>query len=203
MPAVCKEFAEWHRIAEAAKALKDADDGNYWLSMIDIAENHEENQANLVETAETCTSTIDRLVTEGLRTDVEIQVKVAGTLKISEGKEKICAPLAKVAKTFAKSVTKARDEKLAALAAPYKKIGITGDRLKVCMDWDGIVLRGVGGRELSSPKARKTASVMFATLGPASDTGLYTIRRFAFHGDKLTAVTEKEYILKPGAAGYR
>lgn len=203
MPGKCKEFVEWHRIAEAAKVLLDSDDMNYWLTEIDIAENDEKNQEGLVAQSAKCTSEMDRLLAEGLKTDITIDTRIAHKITLAEGKEKICAPLAKAAKTFAKSVTKARDEKLAAATAPYKKVGITGDRLQVCIQWHGYMLRGVGGRELASPRDRKTPSLMFATLGPASDTGLYTIRRFAFRGDKLISVTEQQFLRMPGAAGYR
>jgi hypothetical protein len=201
--AFCTEFAKWHRVAEAQRALFDAEQWNWWLTQIDVASNHEENQEKLVASAENCTKEMERLLSDGLATDVSVMVgQPQRAVSLAHAKDEICAPLAKVAKGFAKQVSAEREKRLAAIAAPYKKAGITGDRLDLCIHYDNAVFRGIGGNELSSPAQIKRAGVLFVTLGPSSDDGTYTVTKYVFKGDKLVSSLDAQYILKPGSKAY-
>jgi hypothetical protein len=124
-------------------------------------------------------------------------------ITMGEAKEKVCAPLAKAAASFGKDVTQAHDDRVAKVAAPYKAAGIGGDRLALLVDHVAYAMYGVGGGELRTPQQLKTAAVIFELLGPNTDSGLYTVRRYQFKGDKLVATTSQDYYKRPGAKAFK
>ena len=202
--AMCKEFVAWHQLAEAEAALTDAAQWNYFLEQIDIASNHEENGATMVASAARCNSELDRLLAAGMPTDIAIRIGNSKpiTIPMRDAKAKVCAPLAKRSKSFATDVSTARTERYAETAAPYKKIGITGDRLDLLVDHASYAMYAVGGAELTTPKQLKSAAIIFELLGPGT-AGTYTLRRYQFRGDKLVATTSREFLLKPGSKHYK
>jgi hypothetical protein len=202
--AMCKEFVAWHQLAEAEAALKDTHGWNYFLSQIDVATNHEENGAKMIASAARCNSELDRLIAAGMPTTVAIRIDGTPplTIPMKDAKAKVCAPLAKASKSFAKDVGAARAARLAETAAPYKKVGITGDRLELLVDHVDYAMYAVGGAELKTPKQLKAARVIFELLGPGTE-GTYTLRRYQFSGDKLVKTTSREFLLKPASKFYK
>jgi hypothetical protein len=174
-----------------------------WLDEIDIASNHEENQPKLVASAALCTKEMDRLLAEGMPTDVPIKVGVSEyvLMTMKDAKAKVCDTLARRAKTFAKDVGTARPQRTAATAAPYKKVGITGDRLALLVDHIDYAMYGVGGGKLTTPAQLKRANVIFELLGPDTD-GIYILRRYQFRGDALISTSSGDFIRRPPARFY-
>lgn len=198
----CREFATWYRVAEAERALTDAQDWIYLTSQIDTSTRNIDNGPKLVEASVTCGKELDRLFAAGMSPELEIEVGMRPiTVKLGAAKQQICEPLAGLAKTYAKDAVAALAAKRAHAAAPYKAVGIKGERLALLVDHVDYAMFASGGRELTTPKQLKTASIIFELLGDQSS--IWTVRRYEFKGDKLISTTEKEYFLKPGAAAFK
>jgi len=201
---MCDEFRTYHLLAEGEKAAGEAKDWLRFLANIDMATNHEENGAKMAASAKKCVSEIERLAAAGMPMDVV--VRIANTdpveLPMSQVKDKICAPLAKAAGSFAKDVGTARTERTEAIAKPYKAAGITGERLNLLVDHIDYAMYGVGGNQLRTPQQLKNAKVIFELLGPGTD-GLYTLRRYQFSGDKIVSTSSRDFWVRPGAKFYK
>jgi hypothetical protein len=204
---ICDEFKKYHQLAEAQKALQAAQQWNFLLTQIDKSTSHEEGQANLVKTAAACTATLDRLSAAGMPMDIKVTVRAGGDgfeVTMKDAKAKVCDPLTKAASTFAKDVSGARAKAAEAAAAPFKKLGVTGERLSfLASHFDYYAMYGVGGNQLRSPQQLKSAKVIFELLGPNTATGRYTLRRYQFNGDKLVSTTERDFIVRPGAKFFK
>jgi hypothetical protein len=200
----CKSFVAWHQLAEAEAALTDAQQWNYFLTEIDVASNHEENGATMAASAARCNAELDRLLAAGMPTDIPLRIGNSQpiTIPMRDAKSKVCAPLAKRSKSFASDVGTARAERYAKTAAPYKKVGITGDRLALLVDHASYAMFAVGGAELTTPRQLKAPAVIFELLGPGTQ-GTYTLRRYTFRGDKLVSTTMREFLLRPGRKHYK
>jgi hypothetical protein len=200
----CKTFVAYHQLAEAEAALTDSQQWNYFLTEIDIASNHEENGATMAASAARCNAELTRLLAAGMPTDIPVRIGNSKPIMIPmrDAKAKVCAPLAKASKSFATDVATARTERYAETAAPYKKVGITGDRLNLLVDHASYAMYAVGGAELTTPKQLKSAAIIFELLGPGTE-GTYTLRRYTFRGDKLVSTTSREFLLRPGAKHYK
>lgn len=197
---VCVPFERAVRIAQVAHAIYEAQDRAMWITQINKDTHDPEEAATLLETAKQCTEAA--ALVDGLGAgDYELHLEQL-TLHMDEANEKVCIPLMTAAKAFGKEVTAAKAAREAEQYGPFKKAGIGGDKLEVCgQNWRSNI-RGVGGGVLS-PAQIKKASVLFVRLGPATDTGLYSLRRFAFKGDKLVSSTEKNFIGLPGAGAFK
>lgn len=203
--ATCTEFVAWHQLAEAEAALTDAQQWNYFLAEIDMATNHEENQAKLVASAARCTRELDRLLAAGMPQDIAIKVGNSRpiTIAMRDAKAKVCAPLVTASASFAKDVGAARTKREAEIAAPYKKAGAAGDRLKLLVDHADYAMYAIGGRELTTPAQLAKAGVIFELLGPNTADGTYTLRRYQFRGNTLASTRSRTFIVRPRAAFYR
>lgn len=203
--ATCTDFIAWHQLAEAEAALTDAQQWNYFLTEIDMATNHEENQAKLVASAARCTRELDRLLAAGMPADIAIKVGNSRpiTIAMREAKTKVCAPLVKASASFAKDVGAARTKREAEIAAPYKKAGASGARLKLLVDHADYAMYAVGGRELTTPAQLAKAAVIFELLGPNSADGTYTLRRYQFRGNAIASTSSRTFLRRPGTAAFR
>lgn len=201
----CAEFMKHHQLAEAEVAVKDANQWNFFLTHINMATNHEANGAKMVAAAAKCSAELDRLIAAGMPTNITVHISGSNPTDITmgEAKAKICAPLAKVGGTFAKDVGSARTKAYEAAAKPYKAAGIGGDRLELLVDHVSYAMYGTGGGELRTPNQLKSAKVIFELLGPNTASGLYTMRRYQFQGDKLVSTTSADFIGRPRAKFYR
>jgi hypothetical protein len=200
-PALCARFSHAFLISQAASVMNEAGGWLQWYSDIDIASNHEENQEKLVASAARCDSELTRLLAAGV--DPELVVKIgrdSEKVKITEAKTKLCEPLAKIAKTFAKTVEAERKARYERAAKPYKAVGINGDKLDFIINNEDSI-RGVGGRALASPKELKAAKIMFVTTSDSND--FYSVTRYVFSGDRMASSTTKRYDREPGAGAYR
>ncbi|HKA88229.1 MAG TPA: hypothetical protein VKE22_11200 [Haliangiales bacterium] len=201
--AVCAKLAEWMVLGQARKAVEEAARALEWMKMIDKASNHEENGAKLIATAKACNAAIGTLAAAKMDT-----IKVArpgrsdhDKVPVAEIDGRYCAPLAKVAATFADEVRQARRAEWERLAAPYKAAGLTGDKLDLVVSLSGRAIYGRGGGELTTPREKKAASVMFEVL--TANNGSVTLRRYQFSGDKLIKTTSADYPYRPSPAAYR
>lgn len=203
--AACDEYRRYHLLAQAEKAVSPAKEFLFFLSYVDKASNHEENGPAMAKAAATCSAEIDRLLAAGMPTDIKVRIGNAEHFEIpmSEAKAKVCEPLAKAAKTWAKDVGAARTERSDKIAKPYKAVGITGDRLELLVDHIDYAMYGVGGGQLRTPQQLKGAAVIFELLGPNTETGRYTLRRYQFKGNTLVSTTSADYRRRPAASAYR
>lgn len=194
---VCKPHQRAHHLAEVIQGLRKGHEANEWLKHIDIATNHPENQAMLEKTAAECAAAADRGVKLGFG-DIEYRDGIF----IDQAKEKICDKLANSAKTFAADVEKAANAALEEAMAPFKAVGIKGDKLHICASYSDRTFRGKGGVELSPAQVKKS-NLLFFWSGPDSSSGLYYLQRYAFKGDKLVGESEIKLIRPPVAKDFR
>lgn len=179
------------RLADVTRAFADAQRMNLWLAQIDMDASRPENQEMLATTAKRC---MDASMLVGRLGAADVEVKLdAITVKLGGAKQKVCEPLAKTAKLYAK----AEAEREAAITAPFRRIGISGDKLAVCARQPAIY--GIGGGVLT-PAQIKKASILFVLR---VNDGVSTLQRFIFNGNKLVARTEKTYDGEPDASAYR
>lgn len=200
----CDEFRTYHQLAQAEAAVTDAAQWNYFVTEINMATNHERNGEQMIASAKQCSAEVDRLIAAGMPANIKVRIGKSQPFEIAmaEAKVKVCEPLAKTAASFAKDVGAARKAAYEKAAAPYKKVGITGDRLALLVDHVDYAMYAVGGAELRTPTQLKNAKVIFELLGPGTD-GMYILRRYQFSGDKLVATTSREFLLRPGAKHYK
>lgn len=201
---VCAPFDRAYRIALVAHAIDVAQDRNFWLTQVNMWTMDPAEAADIVKEANACMAGAAQVDELGVG-DTELLLHNENgnfELKMADAKAKVCEPLAKSASAFAKDVKKATDDREAATTGPFKKAGIGGDKLDVCAHYFNSNIRGVGGGVLT-PAQIKKANVLFVRLGPATDTGLYTLQRFMFKGDKLVSQTDKEFVRLPGAGAYK
>jgi hypothetical protein len=194
---VCKPHQRAHHFSEVFQGIWAGHDANTWLSHIDIGTNHPENQAMLEKAAKRCMEAADRGVKLGFG-DLEFRQGIF----IDQAKEKVCAPLAKAAATFAADVEKAANAALEEAMAPFKAAGIKGDKLHICASYADRTFRGKGGVELE-PAQIKKSNLLFFWSGPDSSSGLYYLTRYAFKGDKLVGESEVKLIRPPVAKDFR
>lgn len=200
----CKDFVAYHQLAEAHAVLSPAQDWLDFLAVIDVGTNNVANGPRMIADAGKCNAEMDRLLAGGIPTNIVISVGsgLAKDFTMADAKAKVCAPLAKAGATFAKDVVDAKAQRYAEAAAPYKKVGIGGDRLELLVDHIDYAMYGKGGGELTTPKQLKSAAVIFELLGPGTD-GLYTLRRYQFKGDTLVSTTSADFLFRPAAKYYR
>ena len=202
MQAMCKEFADWHRAAEA-KAVLEAGE-----SAINVARRGRHGAARrrqpvvLRAAANDCNTGMDKILADGVPVHMVVDVGgKLGKIEIGDGKAKVCGPLMKRAGTFVKDAKDVRAKDDEERFGPCKKVGLNGDRLRVLGHYNNAAIRGIGGGQLRTPNAKK-AAVFFVTLGPSSDDGTYIVTRYAFKGGTLVSQTDRKYILQPGAKAY-
>lgn len=201
---ICAPYERAYRIAQVAHAIGVAQDRIFWLTQVNMYTMDAADQATFLNEAKDCMDAAAQVESLGIGDRQVLLHNENGNFKIAldEAKEKVCEPLAKSAKAFAKDVKKAADEHDAEKYGPFKKAGIGGDKLEICGSYYRSNIRGVGGGVLS-PAQIKKAKILFVRMGPATDTGLYSVSRFVFNGDKLVSSTEKNYVTVPGAGAFK
>ena len=190
-------------VGEAVRALDEPEKDIEWMELNEDAGLDQAASGNgdrLIADGRRCFEDVERLIAQHVPTDARFTVR-AQTLTLGEAKAKICEPLAAKAATWDASIAAAKDGATDKAAAPYKAIGVTGDRLDLMVRHDGYAMYAVGGRELTSPKAKKAAPVIFELLGDSHSD--WTLRRYQFKGDTLVATTERGFRVRPGAAAFR
>lgn len=200
---ICDGLAAGAGLAQARVAVEAAQHSLAWLTMIDKATNHEDNGPKLQAGAAACRQAIATLTTAKI---ASIKVTKEGrtdhaVVAVADIEGMFCAPLAKAAATFSAEVKAARRAAWEKAAAPYKRAGLTGKKLDVVVALDGRAIYAVGGRELTTPKQKKAAAVLFEVL--VDNNGMFTVRRYQFKGNKLVRTTSAEYRRRPGAAAFR
>ena len=173
--------------------MRDAEEALETMKIIMDAHNgNPKDQASFVQKGKDCFAAADRADQLGIG-DVNYNDKVL----IKDVRAKICEPEAKAAASWASDVEKAGEADRAELEAPFKAVGIKGDKLFTCTQHH--VIRGIGGGELE-PAQIKKASVLFALEG---GEGSYTLYRYVFKGEKFVRRTSHDYYLRPGPKAYR
>lgn len=160
---VCQPYVRAYYTVEAAHMLAEVTDGRK------------------------CIAQMDELLKHGIG-DATVKIKGAD-LKLADAKAKLCEPLRKAQPPTPEELEAARE----AIAAPYKKAGITGEKLNVCINHN-VKLRGEGGTTIT-PEQIKKASVVFVLNGN-------TVMRIAFKGDAIDTVSEKQYPSTPTADAF-
>ena len=167
---------------------------------LDLSQTDPANQASFEQSAKDCFAAADQADKLGIG-DETLWVSQGITLHFDEARAKICEPMAKAAGSFAADVKKATEERIAELAAPYKAVGIKGDKLQYCIENANHNIYGVGGASLE-PAQIKKAKVLFA-LWTDSNTGGYSLQRSAFKGDKFVGYSERKFDRVPPPGAYK
>ncbi|MDX2092522.1 MAG: hypothetical protein SFX73_31955 [Kofleriaceae bacterium] len=202
-PNVCDAAAYWLKVAQLQGTLSEAQHSVDWLAMIDVASNHEENGEELAKTGKRCSEAIERALADGIPGTMALEVRgmtSSRTLTIDAAKSELCAKVTSASETFAKNVTKEREARYAAIAAPYQAAGATGERLEYLVAHHHYAKYGVGGNEVTDVKKLVKAKVLFEVL---VGQGVVTVRRREFKGDKLVGTTTQDYERRPGRSAFR
>jgi hypothetical protein len=124
-------------------------------------------------------------------------------LRLGEVEATVCRPLADKARTWDESVKAAHAGAGDAVAAPYKAVGIGGDKLAFLAARKGdFDFYGVGGAMLKTPADIKNASILFILSGGGTGQK-WTLYRFQFSGDRATGNTQQDFLLRPGVSAYQ
>lgn len=194
---VCAPYERAYHISEIAHVFGPA---RKLLSMLtesmDLAKSNPDLQKRLEGDVKQCFEAADRSDKLGLG-DFELTPE----LHFDEVRAKVCEPLAKVVGSWSVNVKKAHAAEVAELAAPFKAVGIKGEKLDFCIRNAEVRIYGARGMSLG-PSQIKKANVLF-TLWQDSQTGVYSLQRYTFKGDKYVGMSEQKFPLMPGPGAYR
>lgn len=84
--------------------------------------------------------------------------------------------------------------------APYAALGVTGDRLQYLADTHGKTLYGVHAVELSTPRSRQRASIVFE-LAPCGD--VWQLHRTELEGDRIVRESTMTFGKPPPPSMFR
>jgi hypothetical protein len=201
---VCEAIAKLAPLANARTAIEEAQQMLEGVQRVKVrGGDTERKDMKVADQVRACELAVDTLTRGGIAS-IEISTSSSQTLAVAGVKSAVCGALTKAAgEHLQAAVVLGEQEKAEAAkrAKPYLDAKFTGDRLKLMLEHHGDPFFAIGGRQLESVKARKTAGVMFrVTYGKY---GIVTYHRYQFSGDKLVKSTRKEYALEPGAAGFR
>jgi hypothetical protein len=190
---LCDAYQRAYQAGELHAAIYKAEDTLGTMKMLmESGQGDPGHQPALAAAGKACIEAVDRADKLGLG-----EIKYSDQLYLKDVRAKICDPAVKLAESWTADLKKVQEAARAELEAPFKAVGIKGDKLFTCTQYH--VLRGIGGGELE-PAQIKKAKVLFALQG---GDGNYTLYRFAFKGNKLVRTTSHDYYLRPGARAYR
>jgi hypothetical protein len=154
--------------------------------------------------AQACSDEVKRRLGAGDTADTDVAVmSFSGDhkqLKLGDVEATVCKVVADGAASWDNSIKDAHGKENDRIAAPYKAVGITGDKLDFAVKQNDSDFYGVGGNVLKTPEDLKKASVVFILNGGAGTK--YTLWRRQFNGDKLVGTSSADYLKKPPASAY-
>ena len=173
------------------------DKANTWRDIyVNGAPLPDERKQAAHELADQCRAAWERAKQAGVPDDLPTTMDVAKTFREVRGK--VCDGLDKATNNLAKNISAATE----AVRKKYEAAGITGKKLELMIQYDGVYWRLPGGGRTDDPKKLGAASVLFQWLeGEDRDDPRYvihTIRKYRFKGDKLLGTSEKTYRRKKG-----
>ena len=203
-PALCAAYAKTSRglVAqfEAARALAPYVSQLTWMANVTPGQGGDAPVQNLAKAGEECRAAVDRAVAAGARLDGKLVVKeVEKTLE--QARRDVCEALATQAPEYIARHREATREKREKAMAPYRAAGISGQKLELMIQYDGVYWRGVGGNTVTDPRDLAKAQVLFHWLEAAD--GTQVVRRYQFAGQKLLRTSEKTYRRQPGSDAFR
>jgi hypothetical protein len=200
---LCDDYERAFHVAQVTPLFVQAQrDLDMLTKHLDLSQTDPKHQAAFKQSAKECFAAADQVDKLGIGAEtVRVYSGDALEIRFDEARAKICEPIAKAAGSFAADVKKATDERVAELAAPYKAVGIKGDKLQFCIENANHPIYGVGGGSLE-PAQIKKAHVVF-TLWQDSSSGVYSLWRHVFKGDKLVSDTEKKFPRFPAPRAFR
>jgi hypothetical protein len=153
---------------------------------------------NMRDFAMYCSQSVENLISRDYPRSTRLPLKHADAT-LGEADAKICQPLAKLADGWGDRAKAAYAAQNDALLEPYRKVGVSGDKLKLVSDL-GVALICPGQADPTPARVAK-ASVLFSLRHDGFRQ--WTIVRYAFKGNAQVAVTEKGYADRPGPDQYR
>lgn len=192
--AVCDEYALYEQVAPHAGEFSDA------LSKISLLTPEMSPGPDFVKAAfaeaTACTKTVEQLLAAKVPPTFALQL--GGTAyTLGEIKVKVCVAETEAAARYSKEAAAAQRR----AEARYAKLGITGDKMHLMMEYEGSLFLP-GGASSSDLRKYAAASVMFVwtTSDPdGEDMVTHTVRRYQFTGNKLVKTTSQEYRRPKGA----
>jgi hypothetical protein len=157
--------------------------------------------------ATACSASAKARLDAGEPADTIVKVKVfpSGTaqIKLGDAEATVCKVVADKGKDWDARVKAAHEGVSGAAAAPYKAVGIGGDKLAFLTSLKGdFDLYGAGGALLKTPEAVKAASLLFILSGGGTGEK-WTLYRHAFNGDKSAGTTQQDFLARPGAKAFQ
>nr|HEX4318663.1 hypothetical protein [Kofleriaceae bacterium] len=157
--------------------------------------------------AAACSASAKARLDGGESADTVVKVKVfpsgSAQVKLGDAEATVCKVVADKGKDWDARVKAAHDNVGEAAAAPYKAVGIGGDKLAFLTSLKGdFDLYGVGAVLLKTPESVKAASLLFILSGGGSGAK-WTLYRHAFDGDKSAGTTQRDFVDRPDAKAYQ
>jgi hypothetical protein len=157
--------------------------------------------------AAACSASVKARLDGGESADAIVKAKVfpSGTvqLRLGDAEANVCRVLADKGKDWDDRVKAAHDGVSGAAAAPYKAVGIGGDKLAFLTSLKGdFDLYGAGGALLKTPESVKAASLLFILSGGGTGEK-WTLYRHAFNGDRSAGTTQQDFLARPGAKAFQ
>jgi hypothetical protein len=156
--------------------------------------------ASVVATEEGCRPALATMKAAGLKKVVLSETDV----ELATADKQVCDALTDLVVQY-KQAKVERDEAhrkwWEEAAAPYKKVGIDGEKLEYLVSAEGIAIYGIGGKELTTPKQKKAAKVTFEVW--TADDGSVTIKRQKWKGNKADSWSQKTYPVRPGKSAFK
>lgn len=156
-----------------------------------------------LEIAQKCSEAVTRRVVAGQNENTtHILIDGYKDVTLAQVRSEYCDKLTALAQDFDDKVRAAKEEYEASLAAPFKSVGIKGDKLEfaILAARSGDTILGVGGSPLT-PAQIKRAKLLFVSV--QSRNGDWTVYRLMFKGDKEIKRTHETYIVRPGSSKFR
>jgi hypothetical protein len=185
-PKICAAYGRMLRIQPVANTLHKTAQSLRTLGMVTPEEVGSTYGTQGVTAAEACMATVDKALKDGVAGD--IAVKIDGKdMTLAEGRVQICEAYLAKAKTFAGAVDTAHKARYEKAAAPYRALGVKGERLELFTSNVEVGFYVAGCRtHVTDPKVIAKARALFHWL--EMQDGTHLVRKYTFAGDKVRAV---------------
>jgi hypothetical protein len=137
--------------------------------------------AQSIAAAEACIAAVDKALASGLPAELTY-VLDRKEVALGRARVEICEAYLAAARPFAAASTAAKRAAHDKRAAPYRALGVKGERLKLFVDYDDTPFYAAGCRaEILDAKVLARATVLFHWL--ENSDGTHTIRKYVIKGD--------------------
>jgi hypothetical protein len=189
-PEVCARFRALKRSLPALAAIATAAHSLMVLTTTDPTTTGPGWGAGYAQDGAACLSEVDAAIADGVPADLSVPMSGA-TTTLAKARVEVCQAVIDEARKFdaaGEAMKKAAYERI---AAPYRKLGVKGDRLELFVTYDATPFYGKGcTAEIHDIKKLVKAKVLFHWL--INGDGTHTIRKYKIKGNRYS-ISEKTY----------